>query len=151
MIIHGWCYKISNLIEYRHCCKLQSYRKITYILWNRNGGMDVISISLLFPGCTRDFSICHIFARKVIYGVRRKDYTKSIAPDTRASYQTGSSSMFFKYSLESLVSMISFCSLMRSYPDSSNASSVCCIYIHANTCWLRRDKTIESITIIWCL
>lgn len=30
------------------------------------------------------------------------------------------------YSLESLVDMMSFCSFMSEYPDSSNASTVCC-------------------------
>lgn len=35
-------------------------------------------------------------------------------------------SMFFMYSFESLVSIISFCSLRREQPDSSKASIVCC-------------------------
>lgn len=40
------------------------------------------------------------------------------------------SSMFFMYSFESLVSIISCCSLMREYPDSSKASIVCCSTKH---------------------
>lgn len=43
------------------------------------------------------------------------------------------SSMFFMYSFESLVSIISCCSLRREYPDSSKASTVCCSMKHPHS------------------